>query len=178
MINRGYFQFQLVTEHKAMIFRNRKHSTVDNRFKNIFIWPNITRSVYLWSPAKSHLQGSCFKKKIEIWKIFIKLNQIKIKYEVYIPARAWGRLKIWLTVYFVGPSSAWTPKTPNIRCYNIQIKRIIWFKLTWFILKWTVFILKAVFCHVYIQYGIYENHFFIHYEVHVGIRIFKIQYLI
>lgn len=37
--------------------------------------------------AKSYLQGSCFKKKIEIWKIFIKLNQIKIKYEVYIPPK-------------------------------------------------------------------------------------------
>lgn len=137
-----------------------------------YIW-----SVYLWSPAKSHLQGSWFKKKIEIWKIFIKLNQIKIKYEVYIPARAWGRLRIWLTVYFVGPSSAWTPKTPNIRWYNIQMKRIIWFKLTWFILKWTVFILKAVFCHVYtVRYM--RIIFFIHYEVQVGIRIFKIQYLI
>lgn len=123
-------------------------------------------------------QNPTFKAVVlKFWEIFIKLNQIKIKYEVYIPARAWGRLRIWLTVYFVGPSSAWTPKTPNIGCYNIQIKRIIWFKLTWFILKWRIFILKAVFCHVYtVRYM--RIIFFIHYEVHVGIRIFKIQYLI
>lgn len=141
----------------------------------IFSFDPILHGVFIYGLP----QNPTFKAVVlKFWEIFIKLNQIKIKYEVYIPARAWGRLKIWLTVYFVGPSSAWTPKTPNIRWYNIQMKRIIWFKLTWFILKWTVFILKAVFCHVYIQYGIYENHFFIHYEVHVGIRIFKIQYLI
>lgn len=155
MINRGYFQFQLVTEHKAMIFRNHKHSTVDNRFK-IFSFDPILHGVFIYGLP----QNPTFKAVVlKFWEIFIKLNQIKITNEVYIPARAWGRLKIWLTVYFVGLSSAWTPKTPNIRCYNIQIKRIIWFKLTWFILRWTVFILKAVLCHVYTVH-VYENHFF------------------
>lgn len=82
VINRGYFQFQSVTDHKAMIFRNRKHSTVDNRFK-IFSFDPILHGVFIYGLP----QNPTFKAVVlKFWEIFIKLNQIKIKYEVYIPA--------------------------------------------------------------------------------------------
>lgn len=65
----------------------------------IFSFDPILHGVFIYGLP----QNPTFKAVVlKFWEIFIKLNQIKIKYEVYIPARAWGRLRIWLTVLFCG----------------------------------------------------------------------------
>lgn len=68
MINRGYFQIQSVTVQKAMIFGNRKHSAVDNRFK-IFSFDPILHGMFIYGlPQNPTFMAVVLKRRLKFEK--------------------------------------------------------------------------------------------------------------